>query len=327
MIQIQVNSQWTQNICITFIQRQTNVFDVGPTLYKCYTNVLCLLGYGTYPGHPWHRSSYDTYPGHIWHRSSYGTYPGQLWYRSRVIMIQIQGTYDIDPCQLWYIMSIMVHIQGSYDIDSVMIQIQGSYDIDPSSVRRSVLCINRGFLELWWKCLLLYSTQAWRLDDDGPGCRARGQARLTRSMWERRPGTYDREQAYAATDTITKIIILKIKLIIYIYISGSIVVFTVSIIILTHYHSKHEILAKVGLTLAQHLRRWPSVKTALAECLLMPGIYQRYSPLRSGMLTSDVGEIKSKNHPPAHNVVATLNQRQWRWFNVEAASCAQWVHF
>ena len=33
-----------QNICITFMQRRLNVFDVGPTLYKCYTNVLCLLG-------------------------------------------------------------------------------------------------------------------------------------------------------------------------------------------------------------------------------------------------------------------------------------------
>ena len=39
-----VSSQQTQNICITFIQRRPNVFDVGPTLYKCYTNVLCLLG-------------------------------------------------------------------------------------------------------------------------------------------------------------------------------------------------------------------------------------------------------------------------------------------
>ena len=34
-----------QIICITFIQRRPNVFDAGPTLYKCYTNVLCLLGY------------------------------------------------------------------------------------------------------------------------------------------------------------------------------------------------------------------------------------------------------------------------------------------
>ena len=34
-----------QNICITFIQRWTNVEDVGPTLYKCFTNVSCLLGH------------------------------------------------------------------------------------------------------------------------------------------------------------------------------------------------------------------------------------------------------------------------------------------
>ena len=33
-----------QNVCITFVQCWTNVEDVGPTLYKCYTNVLCLLG-------------------------------------------------------------------------------------------------------------------------------------------------------------------------------------------------------------------------------------------------------------------------------------------
>ena len=38
-------SQQTQNICITCIQRRPNVFDVGTTLYKWYTNVLCLLGY------------------------------------------------------------------------------------------------------------------------------------------------------------------------------------------------------------------------------------------------------------------------------------------
>ena len=36
--------QWTQNIFITFIQCWVNVEDVGPTLYKCYKNVLC-LGY------------------------------------------------------------------------------------------------------------------------------------------------------------------------------------------------------------------------------------------------------------------------------------------
>ena len=38
-------SEQAQNICITFVQRWPNVFDVGPTLYKCYANVLCLLGY------------------------------------------------------------------------------------------------------------------------------------------------------------------------------------------------------------------------------------------------------------------------------------------
>ena len=34
----------SQNICIAFVQRRPNVFNVGPTLYKCYTNVLCFLG-------------------------------------------------------------------------------------------------------------------------------------------------------------------------------------------------------------------------------------------------------------------------------------------
>ena len=29
---------------INFIQRQSSVFDVGPTLYKCYTNYLRLWG-------------------------------------------------------------------------------------------------------------------------------------------------------------------------------------------------------------------------------------------------------------------------------------------
>ena len=38
-------SQQTQNICIAFVQRKANVFDVDPTLYKCYTNALCMLGY------------------------------------------------------------------------------------------------------------------------------------------------------------------------------------------------------------------------------------------------------------------------------------------
>ena len=37
-------SKQTQKNCITFIQCWTNVEDVGPTLYKCYTNALSLLG-------------------------------------------------------------------------------------------------------------------------------------------------------------------------------------------------------------------------------------------------------------------------------------------
>ena len=38
-------SYQTQTIRITLIQHWTNVEDVGPALYKCYTNVLCLLGW------------------------------------------------------------------------------------------------------------------------------------------------------------------------------------------------------------------------------------------------------------------------------------------
>ena len=36
--------QQTQHICIAFVQRRTNVFDVGPTLYKCYTNGFAFTG-------------------------------------------------------------------------------------------------------------------------------------------------------------------------------------------------------------------------------------------------------------------------------------------
>ena len=38
---LQCTAQQAQNICIPFIQRWTNVEDVGTTLYKCYTNGLC----------------------------------------------------------------------------------------------------------------------------------------------------------------------------------------------------------------------------------------------------------------------------------------------
>ena len=45
--------QQTQNMCITLIQRRPSVFDVGSTLYKCYTNVFCLLGvFGFEPVEP-----------------------------------------------------------------------------------------------------------------------------------------------------------------------------------------------------------------------------------------------------------------------------------
>ena len=37
---IDMVSQQTQNMCITFVQRRPNVKDVGPTLFKCYTNAL-----------------------------------------------------------------------------------------------------------------------------------------------------------------------------------------------------------------------------------------------------------------------------------------------
>ena len=43
MYRRQIISQQAQNICITFLQRRPNVFDVGPT-FVCYTNVLCWLG-------------------------------------------------------------------------------------------------------------------------------------------------------------------------------------------------------------------------------------------------------------------------------------------
>ena len=63
-------TQQTQNICMTFVQCWTSVEDVGPTLYKCYTNVLCLLG--STSGHFFTRLSRDysvyrlTYPEWSW---------------------------------------------------------------------------------------------------------------------------------------------------------------------------------------------------------------------------------------------------------------------
>ena len=45
-----LQSQQTQNICITFVRRP-NVFDIGTTLYKCCKYVLCLLGYNSCDQH------------------------------------------------------------------------------------------------------------------------------------------------------------------------------------------------------------------------------------------------------------------------------------
>ena len=45
-IKVIATSQQAQNICITFILCWTNVENIGATLYKCYTTVLCLLGLG-----------------------------------------------------------------------------------------------------------------------------------------------------------------------------------------------------------------------------------------------------------------------------------------
>ena len=44
MTTAELRAQQTQNIYITCIQFLTNVENVEPTLYKCYINVLCLLG-------------------------------------------------------------------------------------------------------------------------------------------------------------------------------------------------------------------------------------------------------------------------------------------
>ena len=38
-----IPNQQAQNLSIAFVQRRPNVFDVGPALYKCYTNILRLL--------------------------------------------------------------------------------------------------------------------------------------------------------------------------------------------------------------------------------------------------------------------------------------------
>ena len=44
MSTIATATQETNNLFIPFVQCRPNVFDVAPTLYKCYKHVLCLLG-------------------------------------------------------------------------------------------------------------------------------------------------------------------------------------------------------------------------------------------------------------------------------------------
>ena len=44
----------TQKNCITFVQRRPNVFDAGPTLYKCYTKVFVVSGCSSHVAHSWH---------------------------------------------------------------------------------------------------------------------------------------------------------------------------------------------------------------------------------------------------------------------------------
>ena len=52
LVIVLVKSFPVNNICITFVQCWTNVEDIGPTLYKCYADVLCLLGYISPPRTP-----------------------------------------------------------------------------------------------------------------------------------------------------------------------------------------------------------------------------------------------------------------------------------
>ena len=57
---ISTASQQTQSIWITFVQCWTNVENVGPTLYTCYTNMLRLLGWSArqvLPANTGHRST------------------------------------------------------------------------------------------------------------------------------------------------------------------------------------------------------------------------------------------------------------------------------
>ena len=60
-----IHSQQTQNICITFVQRRPNVFDVDPTLYKYYTKCLLFTRICTKPNSKCDGKSVDSEDEHI----------------------------------------------------------------------------------------------------------------------------------------------------------------------------------------------------------------------------------------------------------------------
>ena len=74
MKSILLSNPANHNICITFIQRRPNVFDVGPTLYKWYIDVLCWLVksmYFVFPGAAFHESTQRrTWGSGAWKQSS-----------------------------------------------------------------------------------------------------------------------------------------------------------------------------------------------------------------------------------------------------------------
>ena len=114
-------SRYTQNICITFIQCWTSVFDVGPTLYNCYTNVSCLLG--CLLGNASHAPSGG--PALDWSEWSYG----HVMIDVRAEGQPVSGSLTTDPHVLtpgqddrftgwtWYS---MVTVQGHYQQQQVL---------------------------------------------------------------------------------------------------------------------------------------------------------------------------------------------------------------
>ena len=101
------SSQQTQNICITFVQCWTNV----ETLYKCYANVLCLLGYDHTeltgaklpPALPWSARAVPASTGSV--PASAGTkWQGKDRTDSAKWLHQQSSAYLFDKCDDEYIM-------------------------------------------------------------------------------------------------------------------------------------------------------------------------------------------------------------------------------